>query len=174
MKITLRQLIPQAFCLKCKGCCRFLDKKSQWIPKISASEILKARKVGISSLLFSKVPENGYRLKLVSAKEINLCAGLSAKTNKCRIYHHRPFDCQLYPFILTSRNKKIFLSLHLACPFVKEHLESKGFNNYLKYLKGFLNKNDVLLFIRENIFLAQGYADHQHEIMPIFSLDKIG
>ncbi|MDP2938654.1 MAG: YkgJ family cysteine cluster protein [Candidatus Omnitrophota bacterium] len=172
MKIKLKQFIPKECCLKCDGCCRFIDKKSQWVPRIAKSEILKILKSGFPQHLFSKLNKNDNQLNLVNYKGINICAFLFPQTNRCKIYNNRPFDCQLYPFILMRNREKIFLSVHLACPFVKENLEKREFKNYLTYLKEFLNKKGISSFIRKNIFLAQDYDNFQDEIKLLFCLDN--
>jgi Fe-S-cluster containining protein len=172
MEIILKQLIPQEFCLKCEGCCRFIEEKSEWIPRITQMEILELAKENIPPAVFSKTDKDDRQLNLVKSKGINFCIFLSPKENKCEIYKNRPFDCRLYPFILEKKGKNISLGIHLACTFAKENLDKKELKEYVKYLKEFLNIREVAAFIKENSFLAGNYQDYKNQIKTICILQS--
>lgn len=157
--LKLKQIIPQEFCLRCLGCCRFIEKKSPWVPRIAKSEIMP--------IMLCKVNKNGYQLNLKKVKEINFCAFFDCQTNKCQIYLNRPFDCRIYPFVLERRRKSLFLSLHLSCPFAKENLNKKAFKDYLKYIKEYIQEKAVLRFIQKNPFLVGIYSPYRKELKKI-------
>lgn len=171
MKNDLRQIIPQDFCLECKGCCRFIDDKSEWIPQITDSEILEAVKKGVPAGAFSKTDKNNHHLAVVKKDDAIICEFLSKQTNKCQIYATRPFDCEIYPFILEKRDNKIYLSLHSECPFVRENIDKKEYKEYIEYFKKLIKQKDISSFIQENIFLAGNYEKYQNQIKTICILE---
>jgi len=137
--IDLKQFIPSEFCLGCHSCCRFKDKESVWTP---------------------------FRIELTPYKDYFVCPNLNLETNLCKVYSERPFDCRLYPFLLNSKLDKVFLSVHLNCPFIRENLNKKSFKDYVSYLK------DSLLKIKDSLshFIYDYPAD---EILELEVLDEI-
>jgi Fe-S-cluster containining protein len=79
--------------------------------------------------------------------------------NKCRIYDFRPFECQLYPFLITQRGKKIILTVDLNCPYVKENVHTHEFKAYTEYLGAFLNSPAQISLLQDNPQLLQAYKD---------------
>jgi Fe-S-cluster containining protein len=51
-----------------------------------------------------------------------ICSFLNLNDNKCKIYARRPFECQLYPFLINLKGKRIILNLDLNCQYLKEKL----------------------------------------------------
>lgn len=78
-------------CLKCKICCRFLDKKSDLAPKE-----FNLKKKGV----------------------IYVCQAFNGITNTCTTYFKRPVDCRMYPFVVTESEDKenILVALDKTCP----------------------------------------------------------
>ncbi|MFA4984784.1 MAG: YkgJ family cysteine cluster protein [Candidatus Omnitrophota bacterium] len=121
----IRQFVPGEVCLKCKGCCRFSEEDSIWLPALLDSEshlAAGAKKV-------NSIPWQG---------EGFICSFLSADDNECKIYPSRPFECQLYPFLINRKGKDLFLSVDLNCPFAAQHIGQPQFRAYQDYLKSFL------------------------------------
>jgi Fe-S-cluster containining protein len=131
---VIKQIVPQKFCLKCKGCCRFSEKDSVWLP-------------------------HDRRISAVSSKEENnfLCKFLNPKDNKCKIYSSRPFDCQLYPFLLNRQGNQVFLAVDLNCLFVKEKRDSKELKDYMFYLEKLLNEPVYKELLENNPKIIQLY-----------------
>ena len=88
-----------------------------------------------------------------------LCAFLNADSNKCKIYQVRPFECQLYPFLITLRDKKVILTVDLNCPYVKENMDKKEFKEYVTYLSVYLNSPGQLEMLKDNPQIIQAYED---------------
>ncbi|MDD4980498.1 MAG: YkgJ family cysteine cluster protein [Candidatus Omnitrophica bacterium] len=160
----IKQVIPQQFCLKCQGCCRFKEMGSAWSPCLLDEEI--------QDLLDQKIPP-----ALISAQkkllpipnpqgEGFICPFLEAKDNKCKIYGLRPFECQLYPFLINLRDKKVILTLDLNCPYVREHLKDKEFKAYTDYLINFLNSPAQVEILKDNPQIIQAYE----EVLDIIEL----
>jgi len=88
-----------------------------------------------------------------------ICSFFVPKDNKCKIYAFRPFECQLYPFLINRKGDKVFLALDLRCPFVKENLESPKFKEYIRYLTNFFNSPRTIKILKDNPQIIQIYED---------------
>lgn len=144
----INEIIPEEFCLKCDGCCRFAEANSAWFP-----HLLKAEEKKISKDKFRLVPNK---------KENNfLCVFLHIDDNKCKIYKTRPFECRLYPFLLNryGESGKIFLAVDTNCPFVEENLKKPEFKKYTEYLTTLFNSLDFSKIIKNNPRIIQSYPD---------------
>jgi Fe-S-cluster containining protein len=84
---------------------------------------------------------------------------LNLKDNKCKIYFFRPFECQLYPFLINRNAGKAFLAVDLKCPFVKQRLETKEFKEYTKNLSGILNSPSLIKILKNNPQIIQAYPE---------------
>jgi Fe-S-cluster containining protein len=161
----IRQLIPEEFCLRCLGCCRFAQVDSAWPPNLSDGDI--------QELLKGKVPpffilENKkIRLSYNQNQDNFVCSLLDLKDNKCKAYAFRPLECQLYPFLLNRCKNKVFLALDLKCPFAKKKHKDKIFKEYAQYLAGFLNSPDILKVLKNNLQIIQEYK----QVSNIIALD---
>lgn len=161
----LKQFVPQEVCLKCPGCCRFKAANSVWAPCLLEEEIQglvdkDAPAVSISAdkklMLVPHPNGEGY-----------LCPFFENQTNKCKIYATRPFECQLYPFLLNLRSGKVLLTVDLNCPYVQEKLNSPEFKEYTGYLTEFLNSPAQKRLLKDNQQLLQAYED----VLEIIELD---
>lgn len=164
--MTIKQIIPQEFCLTCRNCCRFKEDNSAWLPCLLEEEILELLdKDGIPSVYLTL----DKKIKPIPNpnKEGFICAFLNPENNKCRAYQLRPFECQLYPFLINLRNNKVLLSLDLNCPYVERNINTPEFQDYIKYLTAFLNEPAQLQILKDNPQLIQAYE----EVAKIVELD---
>ena len=122
--MSLKQFVPSDVCLKCDGCCRYKQADSVWRPKLgqddqqhlgTAEDYVKA--VGVGAKYF--------------------CRFLKWVDNTCGVYAKRPFECSLYPFILSQTHDDLRVYVHLSCPFVQDHQPTRDFDDYVEYLKVF-------------------------------------
>ena len=144
----IKQLIPEGFCLKCDGCCRFTQKHSVWFP-----HLLKSEEKAIPKDKFCAVPDK---------KNNNfLCSFFRSDDNKCKIYESRPFECCLYPFLLNydAASGRIFLAVNTDCPFVKENLGKEEFKKYVRYLEVLFTDHNVSKLLKSNPQVIQSYPD---------------
>lgn len=156
--ILIKQFVPQEFCLKCFGCCRFAQADSVWPPCLLDEEMLElADREGIPAISLSL----GKRIIPVPLKDKEgfICPLLNIENNKCKIYYFRPFECQLYPFLISVRDKKILLTIDLNCPYIKEKINSKEFKEYTEYLVNFLNSAKQLKILKDNPQVLQAYEE---------------
>lgn len=161
----IRQFVPSEFCLdECRGCCRFSHKKSIWSPGVLNEEIQLFLEDNISSLI---ICENK-KIRLIRRGNIFICPFLNLQDNKCKIYPFRPFECQMYPFLINRRKEKIFLAVDLGCAFIKKNLprttvvrglHTQEFKKYVRYLDEFFNNASELDRLRNNPQIVQTYED---------------
>ncbi|MFH0855624.1 MAG: YkgJ family cysteine cluster protein [Candidatus Omnitrophota bacterium] len=153
----IKQFIPESACLECQGCCRFKEIDSVWTPCLLEEEA--------QDLIDKDIPPAYINIQ----KKIRpvpdpksggfACAFLETESNKCKIYTMRPFECQLYPFLITLRNKKVILTVDLNCPYIKENLDKKEFQEHVSYLSAYLNAPKQLEMLRNNPQIIQAYED---------------
>lgn len=164
----IQQFVPSEYCLnRCRLCCRFSDPRSIWSPSLLNEEIEGFLKNNIPASVVSK----GKKIILIPYPQgdmpdlpshmgkIFICPFLNFEDNKCRIYPFRPFECQLYPFLINQRDEKIFLSVDLGCPYVKEKVQDVKFKAYVHSLADFLNSLEQLNKIKNNPQIIQVYPD---------------
>ena len=153
----IKQFVPSQVCLKCQGCCRFKEMHSVWAPCLLDEDIqnLLDRDIPPATLSIDKrvipVPVEG--------SEIYFCPFLGPKDNKCKVYEVRPFECQIYPFLLSVRNKKIHLTIDLNCPYASGMVNKKEFKDYVEYLTAYLNSPAQVELLKENPHILQAYED---------------
>lgn len=155
--MRIKQFVPQQACLKCQGCCRFKEMGSVWLPCLMEEEIqdLLDRDIPCASISIDKKIQP----VLDPAYAGYLCAFLNRQDNKCKIYECRPFECQLYPFLINVRKNKVVLTVDLNCPYVSEHLRDPEFKEYTDYLASFLNSPQQVRLLKDNPQLLKTYED---------------
>ncbi|HBU07754.1 MAG TPA: hypothetical protein DEA99_00805 [Candidatus Omnitrophica bacterium] len=132
--MELKQFVPSDYCLKCVGCCRFLENPTIWAPQ--GFRLVKNN--------------NGYR-----------CEHLKEENNRCAIYPQRPLDCRLYPFLLVKKGSSLQLGLHESCCFVEEKQPAPAdIQTYAQYLKNRLNSASFISAIRKNPEIASDYQEN--------------
>ena len=116
--------------------------------------------------------QDGY-IKTVKAQGQNRCAFLNLGTNKCGAYTGRPFECRLYPFLLTrcEKNGRVAVSVHLSCPYVQQSRYSAGFEKHVGVLKAYLSGEERARFLQNNPALAGDYSEYRDEIEELFTLE---
>ncbi|MFH1413443.1 MAG: YkgJ family cysteine cluster protein [Candidatus Omnitrophota bacterium] len=166
----IKQLIPEGFCLKCQGCCRFREQSSVWAPCLLDEEIqnlLDREDIPAATLSM----ERRLGLILDPKQEGFICPFFNTKDNKCTVYSFRPFECQLYPFLISFRSDKVLLTVDLSCPYAKENINTKAFKEYTGYLTGFLNSPKQRKVFKENPQIIQAYAE-VFDLMELQALDE--
>ncbi len=154
----IRQFVPEEFCLKCTGCCRFKDEDSVWSPCLLYEEIQElADRPGIPAASITA----DRRLQPVANPlgEGFICPFLSVADNRCQIYNLRPFECQLYPFLINLRKDRVLLTVDLNCPYVYEKIDSPEAQEYIAYLTGYLNSAPLRKMLQENPQIIQAYEE---------------
>lgn len=153
----IKQFVPESACLKCPGCCRFKEIDSAWTPCLLEEEVqdLMAKDIPAAYINMQRkirpIPHpNGKGF---------ICAFFEYASNKCKIYAMRPLECQLYPFLINLRPKKVVLTIDLNCPYVKENMHKNGFKEYVDYLSAYLNAPKQREMLEDNPQIIQAYED---------------
>jgi Fe-S-cluster containining protein len=154
---VIKQIVPQEVCLKCQGCCRFSEQDSVWLPHLLGEEIQELLKKNFPPSLISQ--DKNIRSVPYPKQNNFICSFFQPKDNKCAIYAFRPFECQLYPFLVNRKDDNVFLAVDLRCPFVKESLESQEFKEYIRYLTSFFNSPRRIKILKNNPQIIQIYED---------------
>lgn len=144
--LPLAQFIPAGVCMRCQGCCRFREEGSVWSPSLLEDE---------RELL--GIPEAKMPLVRDAGTDTWQCRYLQAADTACRIYDRRPFECQLYPFVLNRCGASVFLSLDPQCPYAFEHQQSPSLAAYLDELQRYLELPPVRQRIQRNPQAIQSY-----------------
>lgn len=139
----IKQIVPSAFCLSCDGCCRFSQPDTVWQPYL-----LKEEKKDLKDLI-----------RLLDTGAGFTCVSLDIPDNKCQVYSWRPFECQLYPFLINRQASQIFLAADLKCLFVKKNLKTKKFKQYSQYLNNFLKSPHYKKIFKGNPQVIQNYPE---------------
>ncbi len=159
------QFVPSQVCLSCQGCCRFREAHSAWAPCLLEEEILSF--VDAAAPAVSISPDK--RLVLVPDESAGYfwCPFLERASNKCKVYATRPFECQLYPFLLNVRKKRVVLTVDLNCPYVASRLAQPAFKAHVSSLTELLNSRAYRRLLSENPQIIQAYED----VLELIELD---
>lgn len=171
--MQLKQFVPSKTCLSCDGCCRFKEEESAWRPKVTRDEIESVQSQDLLSKIYSreKIDTTGHIKTVFCGKsDTHFCSFFYPENNTCSIYSLRPFECQLYPFVLVKKDGQINLTVHHHCPFVQESRATKEFTDYVDYLEEFFRKNEVMGFLKKNLFLAGEYPEYDQELEYLFTV----
>jgi Fe-S-cluster containining protein len=155
---VIKQFVPEGFCLKCQGCCRFKEENSVWSPCLLDEEIQElADRPGIPAASITV----DRRLQPIAnpGGEGFICPFLSSVNNQCQIYNLRPFECQLYPFLINIRKGKVLLTVDLNCPYVYEKINNPEAKDYIAYLTQYLNSAPLRKLLKENPQIIQAYEE---------------
>lgn len=168
----IKQFVAQEFCLGCEGCCRFTEADTVWSPYLLDSDIQELLQNHIPPLTMTPnrrirlIPHpqgegNFTPLETITREGESLtgfiCAFFDTADNKCKIYSYRPFECQLYPFLINRNLDKVFLAVDLRCPFIGEKTESKEFKEYVNELLRILNSPAFIKTLKNNPQAYQAY-----------------
>ncbi len=128
--ICAPQIVPSQRCLSCEVCCRFPERHSAFRPFFTEAEIQHAIARGIEARHFSNFAGSQVEPVLNPSGEGYICPAFDPETAHCRIYHVRPLDCQIYPFVVMwdEEREVVHLGWDTKCPFLIEQCSSPEIN----------------------------------------------
>jgi Fe-S-cluster containining protein len=117
----LPQLVTSTACVSCEVCCRFPDPDSVLRPYFTRDEIRHAVQHGLEAASFPDIEGCQVSLVVDSTGEGFQCPAFEGSTGTCRLYEHRPLDCQLYPLALmwNAAHTEVVLGWDMKCPFME-------------------------------------------------------
>ena len=165
-ELSLKQFVPSEICLKCNGCCRYKEADSAWRPKLGMRD-----KESLADLITGDtVLDAQVYIKTIQVCGEHFCRFLNGGDNTCGIYTKRPFECSLYPFILSQTPDAVRVYVHLACPYVQDHLGRSEYDVYVAYLREFFRRPDVREFLFANKAMFHDYSSYAPELLHLFDL----
>ena len=168
----LKQFVPQEVCLKCDGCCRFKEKDSVWRPRVLEGESVAVKRRLADEIFLKETMDTRGRLRATSHCNHFFCAFFKAEDNTCGVYGFRPFECQLYPFVLVKESGQIVVCVHHSCPFIQEKGDTKEFREHVEYLKDFFNQKDTRQWIHDNFKFIETYEPYRSELENLFTVGR--
>ncbi|MCK5180608.1 MAG: YkgJ family cysteine cluster protein [Candidatus Omnitrophica bacterium] len=174
MLTEMKQFLSSDVCLSCEGCCRFDKEKSDWRPKVGESEerAIVANLTVAEKIESKKLVERGGYLSDKSCHGMHVCTFFHSDDSTCRIYHNRPFECRLYPFVLTRLRQARAVSVHLSCPYVQEKKGTLEYDQYVGYLKELFQSPEVDSLLRKNAHLFGDYSGYEAELEWVFDIKQ--
>jgi Fe-S-cluster containining protein len=166
LESSLKQFVPSEVCLKCDGCCRYKEADSIWRPKLGAKDQENLADQITGNFVLDA---QGY-IKTIQSCGKHFCRFLNGADNTCGIYTKRPFECSLYPFILSQAPDTVKVYVHLSCPYVQDHLPHADYDAYVAYLKEFFHRTDIREFLYSNKAMLHDYSSFAPELMHLFDL----
>ena len=118
----LPQLVPSSACSTCEICCRFPDPDSALRPYFTGEEITRAVEDGLRQGAFPDARGSQVALVPDANGEGFQCPAFDSQTGTCRVYQHRPLDCQLYPLALMwdADHRAVLLGWDRKCPYLAD------------------------------------------------------
>jgi len=153
----LKQFVPSNVCLQCEGCCRFQTADSAWRPKFNKKEF---------------TDDQDYVTTIADCGR-HLCRFFNKGDSTCRTYHDRPFECELYPFLLSQESDGVKVYVHLACPYIQDHETDPALGQYIEYLRRFFTRPETIEFLRRNRRYVQNYRPVSDETRYLFDLPQL-
>jgi len=168
-ELPLKQFVPSKVCLKCDGCCRYKTADSPWRPKLGARDC-----EGLGALITAGNAMDGQSyVKTAPSCGQHICMFLEEKDNTCGIYSRRPLECFLYPFILSKTADALKVYVHLACPYIQDHLSRPDYEAYVLYLREFFRREDVRRVLAQNSAMLHDYTAYTPELLRLFDLTSL-
>lgn len=167
--MQLKQFVPQEFCLRCGVCCRFPQSDTVWAPLFTESEIRYLVEDGaLPPIVFTNHPKDNnsgaQRINLLEHESNFICPCFGICDQKCKIYKHRPFECQLYPFLLVINNAKFFLAKDNECPYFKNGQKDR-IKDHIDYLRKEFKNENLFSFLKQNQALFVEYPSADLELL---------
>jgi Fe-S-cluster containining protein len=168
-ELSLKQFVPSEVCLKCDGCCRYKEADSVWRPKLGEGD----RHHLAAMITAGDVLDNQGYIKTIQRCGEHFCRFLNGTDNTCGIYAKRPFECSLYPFIISQAQDIVKVYVHLSCPYVQDHLSRANYDAYVAYLKEFFRRADTRGFLVRNKAMFHDYSPFAPELLHLFDLSSL-
>lgn len=166
-----KQFVPSKFCLTCDGCCRFREALSPWRPKIAQEEKTAAKDRLFGKTLFpaASVDKRGF-FTTIPFESCHICYFFNPAHHACGIYHQRPAECQIYPFVLMNHPKGKGLALHLSCRYLEGISNNPALLDYKAYARKFFEGPEAAEFLKKNPRLFGDYPGFADELEFLFPL----
>ncbi|MDE3224390.1 MAG: YkgJ family cysteine cluster protein, partial [Nitrospirota bacterium] len=167
---SLPQCVPSRACFSCDVCCRFPEADSFLRPYFTAEEIRGAVAHGLDPARFPDPGGSQIHLVPNPSGEGYLCPAFDPVTSHCRIYDHRPLDCQIYPLALmwSADRREALLGWDTKCPFLRD--SSQGLDAHAERIAALLEGDEMAATLARNPRLIGRFQD---DVVVLRSLPKL-
>ena len=155
--LPLKQFVSPQACAVCDVCCRFSERISAWHPRVTQRELSTFIENGYPPVFFSAEKN----IRAVIAGDIFACPFFAPLENACSVYRLRPFECRLYPFLLSRGRDGIYIGVDTQCPYAKERLSTEELKRYTVYLREALATEDMAEMFVHNPHLIGDYSTEE-------------
>lgn len=162
-------------CFTCQSCCKFYKEEEYFAPVFTDTELeaLPQEYRQTADFKQHKKSKNVFRVSLIPSKKekmLLVCPFFDEEKQLCSIYFTRPFDCQLWPVVLTKSRKPKIININIAkkgyCPSLKNKSKKSG-DDYYKYIIKHLNSKKITAQLLKYPSLVWGYESFTEKIGEI-------
>lgn len=163
------QYIPSDTCLACDVCCRYPKWTTSFVPAFIKDE---ADVLPKNNPLICVGKKSDLKTPPCPHGEGFICSFFDPGKNGCRIYAGRPFDCRLYPLMITYSEdySSVILALDSHCPYCRTRAGSPGFKAHADSVAGLLEKDLSVEMLNQNKHLI---GDFQKDSVAIARLENV-
>ncbi|MBF0330406.1 MAG: DUF2156 domain-containing protein [Candidatus Omnitrophica bacterium] len=162
------QILTSQQCLSCRGCCLFHGPSGDWAPRLMPEDIQALIQVTADTSWLQSCDRIALKCRVGDARA---CAFLNEPDHHCRMYAHRPFECRLYPFLLSREKNAFKVYAHLSCPAIAEFKRSGVWDQHLATIRAFFEKKDVRFMVECGAACYPDYALSPDEVEEVLSFD---
>jgi Fe-S-cluster containining protein len=170
----IKSFVSSDQCLTCRGCCIFDGDEAEWLPHISTKEF---ESLGVGRRTSDEAPDtrnstpNRHILPTVTLDGCRRCVFLNPSDHRCRAYEKRPFECRLYPFLLSNESGRLRVYAHLGCPFVSQERESDRWRKQTEQLRSYFSKPQTREHVLAHAAIFPDYSSFSGEIEWLFDVE---
>lgn len=174
--MSFKNITKSKICLTtCRECCKFKKDELYFAPVFTKEEYeqVKGRK---AKFVLRPRSKNIYQIVLKPSRKGDyfVCPFLNENNQACRIYHDAPFDCRLWPFVLTKKRNNpnvVYLACFESgfCPSLDATPKSE-FKKYTAYITKYLKKKGIVEWIKKYPGLVWDKEDDFYLVDELCSL----
>jgi len=169
----MHQVSSESACARCRGCCVFEKRHAWFAPVVSNEEYSRLIECGLCKEEDFTLNQGKRQLKLVPYEDRLRCRFLNTDTWMCGIYHERPFDCRLYPFVLMWNREKDCpqVGFHEGeCPAHEEKLPREK-SRYRREVFRILDSAETCSNLQKNQVIIWDYDDEFKIVRSLAALN---
>lgn len=161
------QILTSAQCLSCRGCCLFHEPAGDWSPRLTPEDV-----DGLMQVSPDGSWRNGTnRIVLKACQGAHACSFLGTQDHHCRVYGSRPFECQLYPFLISSEKNGYKVYAHLSCPGIDQLRAAGTWESSLVKVREFFARTDVQAYVNGRAVCFPDYSLSKDELEEVLAFD---
>lgn len=145
-------------CAACRACCQFRAGKLYFAPLWTDDEVRHLQTGSPETAQFHPFDASGrvFQIGLVPStlkEDVWVCPLLDEPSNMCRVYGLHPFDCRIWPFLVTRDPDGAVRLVYVAdpdCRGMRRACADGGdeLKSYARYLEGYLRRPEVVATLR--------------------------